>query len=562
MKTTPLLLTLLVLYSCSKGEYADTVYINAQFHSLDSTFSVHEAMAIKGEKILAMDSEEKIQEYINGSTKQIDLGGKYVFPGFIEGHGHFAKLGELLTEVNLFEAKTWEEVELMVNAKIDETDQLWIIGQGWHQEKWDSLPNVQVDGYPTSQSMDLFTIDRPVMLFHASGHALFANKAAMSAAGINSELPDPAGGRILRDEKGNPTGIFEERAMDLIKDEYKAWYQSLDGRQRQAIEWHQIEVATQECLSKGVTSFQDAGSKIHHVNLYKSLSLADSLDIRLWVMLREDAETTATHLTGLPYIDASNTYFTCRAIKSEIDGALGSYGAWLLRPYDDKAGFFGQNTTELSEVEALAKIALENNMQLCVHAIGDRGNQEILNMMDSLLGDQSKDKRWRIEHAQHLHPADIPRFAEIGIIASMQGIHCTSDAPFVEKRLGRERAQHGAYVWNSLLKSGAIVSNGTDAPIEDVDPLKNLFALVTRSRTDNGMVFFKEQAISRKQALHSMTTAAAYAGFEEDVKGSLEPKKFADFIVIDTDIMNCTDEEILKARILNTYVGGQLKYSL
>jgi hypothetical protein len=262
----------------------------------------------------------------------------------------------------------------------------------------------------------------------------------------------------------------------------------------------------------------------------------------------------------LPIINAGNHFFTCRAIKSEVDGALGSFGAWLLRPYSDKSDFHGQNTTPIENVEAIAKLATDNDLQLCVHAIGDRANQEVLNIFEKNLNGK-KDLRWRIEHAQHLDPADIPRFAKMGAIASMQGIHCTSDAPFVVKRLGEQRACNGAYAWRALLDAGAVVSNGTDAPVEDVSPLESFYATVTRKRFAVPKIeFFPEQKLTRAEAIHSYTLACAYAAFEEQDKGSLEVGKWADLVVLSKDLLNCSDEEILQTQVMMTVVGGKVKH--
>ncbi|MEM9931721.1 MAG: amidohydrolase family protein, partial [Bacteroidota bacterium] len=289
---------------------------------------------------------------------------------------------------------------------------------------------------------------------------------------------------------------------------------------------------------------------------------AGELDLRLWVMARRPYEELAANLDSrFPIIDAGNGFFSCRAIKSEVDGALGAFGAWLLAPYDDKPDFVGQNTTLLETVDSIAGLAREKGMQLCVHAIGDRANQEVLNLFEKHyeIGGPG-DYRWRIEHSQHLDVADIPRFGGLGVIASMQAIHCTSDAPFVVKRLGVERARTGAYPWRSLLDAGAVVTNGTDAPVEDVDPLESLYATVTRQRPDSGLEFFPEQAMTREEAIYSYTMANAYAGFEEDQKGSLSVGKVADLVMLDHDLSTCTTEEILETEVLMTMVGGVVKY--
>ncbi|MCB0685284.1 MAG: amidohydrolase, partial [Saprospiraceae bacterium] len=330
-------------------------------------------------------------------------------------------------------------------------------------------------------------------------------------------------------------------------------------------QWYEgIKLADQECLENGITSFQDAGSSFEWIDRYKKLAEQGELDVRLWVMIRQSADDMKDRLEGFPWIGLGDQMLTVRAIKSDVDGALGSFGAWLLAPYADKPDFVGQNTTQVSEVEAVADLAYQYGLQLCVHAIGDRANREVLNIYQKYYEKAvatQQDLRWRIEHAQHLAVEDIPRFAEMGVIAAMQGIHCTSDAPFVEKRLGYDRARQGAYAWRSLLDAGAVIANGTDAPVEDVNPIESFYASVTRKRIDNGFEFFPEQAMTRYEALRSYTIDAAYAGFEEDVKGSIEQGKLADFTILSQNLLQCSDEDVLKAKVLYTIVGGKIKYT-
>lgn len=287
------------------------------------------------------------------------------------------------------------------------------------------------------------------------------------------------------------------------------------------------------------------------------------LDVRLWVMARHRAEELKGKVGEYKKIGIGNNFYTCNAIKSEVDGALGAYGAWLLQPYTDKPGFSGQNTTPISEVKDIAELALEHDMQLCVHAIGDRANRIVVDIFEGMLDQvaDGKSRRWRVEHAQHIDPIDIPRFASNGIIASMQGIHCTSDAPFVVKRLGESRAKNGAYAWRSFLDKDVLVSNGTDAPVENVNPIPSFYASVTRKRIDTGMEFFPEQAMTRAEALYSYTLGNAYAAFEEDIKGSLEVGKVADIAIMSENLVDCSDDAILNTEVLYTIVNGVVKYS-
>ena len=494
-------------------------------------------------------------DQLTPATQRLDAEGAFLMPGFIEGHGHFSGLGSSLRNLNFLKSKSWEEIVAMVEARAEETPAgQWISGRGWHQEKWDKPHDHSVGGYPIHDELSRLTAEHPVILRHASGHALFANQKAMDVAGVTRETPDPPGGRVLRTLDGAPTGVFEERAMDLITDAYQDYLQTLDPVARKD-EWLAgIRAAEEECLRKGITTFQDAGTKYQEIEWYKELDAADSLRLNLWVMLRHRFNEMDGNMDGLPHY---GDRFTCAAIKSELDGALGSYGAWLLESYADNPGFTGQNTTTLATVDSIARLALANDMQLCVHAIGDKANRETLNLMATHL-EAGNDRRWRIEHAQHLHPDDIPRFAQLGVIAAMQGIHCTSDALFAENRLGEERAREGAYPWRSLLDAGAVIVNGTDAPVEDVDPLASFYASVTRARTDaSGVDFFPEQAMTREEALHSYTGAAAYGAFMEQERGRLVPGQWADFVLLSGNLLTLPETELTGVRVLETYVAGE-----
>ncbi len=551
-----------LLFSCSDSdlEKTDLVITNANIYTLNDEAPWANSLAISNGKISAIGDYEAIKKTISGDPKIIDAENNFVMPGFIEGHGHFAGMGEMLININLLQSRSWEEIVDQVAQKVEQSSPgEWIEGRGWHQEKWDSLSILNVDGYPLHHKLSKISPDNPVILYHASGHSLFANEKAMDVAKITKETEAPMGGAIIRDQDGDAIGVFEERAMNLIKRSHQKYEAEL-GKEALDKKWYLgIELAQKECLSKGITSFQDAGSKFDEVNKYSAMAEKKELDIRLWTMIRESADDMESKLAAIRQIGTGDNHFTCRAIKSELDGALGSFGAWLLAPYNDKKDFIGQNTTEISELENIAKLAKANDMQLCIHAIGDRGNRESLNVIEKYT-DRSKDHRWRIEHAQHLSTDDIPRFKELGVIASMQGIHCTSDAPFVEKRLGVKRAKEGAYAWRSLIDAGAIVTNGSDAPVEDVDPLASFYASVTRTRTDNGLVFFPEQRMSREEAIQSYTINNAFAAFEDELKGSLEIGKLADLVILSNDLVNCTDSEILETQVLITIVDGQIKY--
>jgi predicted amidohydrolase YtcJ len=468
-----------------------------------------------------------------------------------------------LINLNFLQSKTWDEIVQMVaeRAKTAKPGE-WIIGRGWHQEKWTTTPAQNVLGYPYHDELSKVAPNNPVLLSHASGHALFANAKAMDMAGVSAETPSPLGGEIVRDNSGKAIGVFEERAMKVIYKVYQEYLETLSPEEQKKQWLKGIELAQKECLAKGVTSFQDAGSKFNELDWYKELAEAGKLDLRLWAMIRHSSKDMEGKLQSFPWINLGKGYFSVNGIKTEVDGALGSFGAWLLKSYQDKPDFEGQNTTSIEEVKKIAQMAREHKLQLCIHAIGDRANRVCLDIIEGELKKNPAEKplRWRIEHAQHLDPDDIPRFKKLGVIAAMQAVHCTSDAPFVVKRLGEERARKGAYAWRSLLDAGAVVTNGTDAPVEDVDPLRSFYAAVTRRRADNGMIFFPEQKISRKEAIYSYTLANAYAAFEEQDKGSLSKGKLADLVVLSEDLRNCPDEAILGTKVLMTVVGGKVKY--
>lgn len=554
---------LALLQSCGPSETADLILINGNIYTVDPANPRVEAIAIQGDRILKTGSTIEIERLKSDKTQVIDLKGQFVMPGFIEGHGHFSGLGSSLINLNFLKSKSWNEIVQAVAEKAKSVKPgEWITGRGWHQEKWIEPLDQQEQGYPYHDLLSEVSPDHPVLLRHASGHSLFANKKAMELAGISAETPNPSGGRIVRNARGEAIGVFEERAMSLINGVYQEYLDGLSASEQKELWLKGIQLAEEECLKKGITSFQDAGSSFEEIGWYRDLAEKGDLDLRLWAMLRHSFADMKDKLNGFPMLDLGNHSFTCRAIKSEVDGALGAFGAWLLRPYADKPGFEGQNTTPVSEVQNIARLAMDHDMQLCVHAIGDRANRVTLNIYEEMFKANAgkTNLRWRIEHAQHLDTADIPRFKQLGVIASMQGIHCTSDAPFVVKRLGESRSRLGAYPWRSLLDAGVLVANGTDAPVEDVSPIESFYASVTRRRADSGLVFFPEQRMTREEAIYSYTMANAYAAFEEQLKGSLTAGKLADLVVLSNDLTRCADEDVLKTQVVMTMVGGKVKF--
>jgi predicted amidohydrolase YtcJ len=473
-------------------------------------------------------------------------------------------MGEAKMELDLTKAKNWDEIVAMVaEAAKKASPGEWITGGGWHQEKWDKTPQPNVDGLPYHVNLSRVSPDNPVLLTHASGHSCLANAKAMELAGVTKATPNPPGGEIIKDARGNPIGAFNEAAQGLIgralaSSQMKQTPTEIREHQRKA-----IDLAIRECLSKGITSFHDAGASFETIDMYKALAEEEKLGIRLNAMIGDEEGNDALKAKLAQYriIGAGQNHLTVRSIKRFMDGALGSHGAWLFEPYADLPTSTGLNTTPLEVMRETARLAIENGFQLCTHAIGDRGNRETLNIYEEAFVSQpeKKDPRWRIEHAQHLDPADIPRFGKLGVIASMQGIHCTSDGPWVIKRIGEKRAEEGAYVWRSLIQTGALICNGTDAPVEDVDPIPCFYALVTRKMKD-GKAFFPAQSMTREEALRSYTLNGAYAAFEEDILGSLTPGKLADIAVLSKDIMTVPEEEIQSAKVVYTIVGGKVLY--
>ena len=552
------------LCSCKKESiYADVIFINGNIYTVDSLKPSASVLAVSNHRIIGLGDNNIIDEFKNADTKIIDLENSFVMPGFIEGHGHFGGFGEGLQNLNFLHSKSWDDVIKLVEEKVKTAKPgEWIVGRGWHQEKWDEIPLNNVLGYPFHDELSAISPNNPVLLRHASGHAVFANERAMKEAGISKESPNPLGGEIVRDLDGEAIGVFEERAMNLVSGSYQDYLKSLDPERQKKIWFEGLELAQKECLKNGITSFQDAGTKFKELQWLREWAESGNMDIRLWAMIRESYDDMDGKLNGFPWLNLGDYHFTVRAIKSEVDGALGAFGAWLLKPYADKYGFSGQNTTPLEEVDKIANLAAKHQLQFCVHAIGDRANKEVLDIFEQKIIQMNgkESPRWRMEHAQHLDTLDIPRFKKWGIIASMQGIPCTSDAPFVVKRLGVERSRTGAYPWRSLIDNGALIANGTDVPVEEIDPIACFYASVTRKRADTGFEFFPEQRMTRKEAISSYTLWNAFAAFEENDKGSLSIGKLADMVVLSNNLLTCSDEDILNTKVLMTIVGGDIKY--
>ncbi|GIW52733.1 MAG: amidohydrolase [Gemmatimonadales bacterium] len=549
--------------ACERPEPADLVLRNGKIVTVDSQVPLAQAVAIKGYTIVAVGSNRQINRYIGPETEVIDLEGRLAVPGFIEGHGHFMSLGRAKMILDLSRAQSWEEiVEMVRQAAQRARPGEWILGRGWHQEKWTSVPTPNVDGVPLHHELSRASPNNPVSLSHASGHASFVNARAMQLAGITRSTRNPPGGEIVRDAQGNPTGLLRETAQRLVNRVIQQAEQTMSAEEREARNREMVRLAGQEALSKGVTSFHDAGSPFATIDFFKKLEEEGALPVRLYVMVRGESEQSLQeNLPKYRMVAEGNDFLTVRSIKQQIDGALGSHGAWLLEPYEDMPGSTGLVLEPVDQIERIARIAIRFGFQVNTHAIGDRANREVLDIYERVFKDhpEATDLRWRIEHAQHIHPDDVPRFARLGVIASMQGIHCTSDAPWVAKRLGEERARTESYLWRSLIDSGAIVTNGTDVPVEDINPIASFYASVTR-KTASGEQFYPEQRMTREEALRSYTINNAYAAFEEHLKGSITPGKLADIVVLSKDIMTIPEDEIPTAEVLYTIVGGEIRY--
>ncbi len=556
------LITSVAFNQPSTVEPATMVLRNGKIVTVDDKVPEAQAIAVRGDRIAAVGSNADIQRYIGPGTKVIDLAGQLAIPGLVESHGHFMGFGQSKMTLDLLDVKDWNEIVSMVAAAAKQAKPgEWIIGRGWHQEKWASVPQPNVEGFPFHDGLSKVSPNNPVMLTHASGHASFVNAAAMAAAALTGQTPDPAGGEILKDKTGRPIGLLRETASGIVGRALDAWRAKKTPEERLADAKRQIELAVQASLEKGVTSFHDAGANFATLDVYKQAAADGSLGVRLWVMVRDSNDNLRAKLAQYKAVGLNNHHLTIAAIKVTADGALGSRGALMLEPYTDSPSSTGLRTVPIESIADTAKIAIDNSVQLCVHAIGDRANREVLNVFERTFAQYPKEKdlRWRIEHAQHIDPADIPRFGKLGVIAAMQGIHATSDAPYVLARLGPARAQGGAYVWQKLMLSGAIVANGTDVPVERIDPMASFHATVTR-KTKDGSVFYGDQKMTREQALKSYTWNGAFAAKEESLKGSLAAGKLADITVLSKDIMTVAEDEIPSTTVVYTIVGGKVAY--
>ncbi|WP_026955321.1 amidohydrolase [Algoriphagus vanfongensis] len=553
-----------ILLSCSPqpDNPADTVYLNGTIYTVDDSNPKVEAIAVKDGLILALGNSSDMDQYIGQSTQVVDLLGMTMTPGLIESHAHLMGIGYNKLELDLMYVKTYDElVEKVAEAVAKAKPGDWITGRGWHQDKWIEKPEKLVNGFQTNDQLNEVSPDNPVYLSHASGHASFVNGKALELAGIanlKGERPvEIEGGEIIVDELGNPTGILSERASGLVS---RLIPNETPERAAEA-----LTLALQELAEKGITSFHDAGSGQDVIDLVDQFKKEGKLTSRMYIMLtgRQPELLEEWYKKG-PMIDEDHL-LTVRSIKLNCDGALGNRGAWLLEDYSDRPGHRGHETLPMSVVTEVSEKALPLGFQVCSHAIGDRANQEVLDRYEAAFAKnpEIKDHRFRIEHAQHIDLEDIPRFGEMGVIAAMQAIHLSSDRPWAIDRLGEQRIVDGAYVWQKLMQSGAVVTNGTDAPVEPVDPIPSFYASVTRKTLAGTPTegYEATQKMTREEALRSYTLDGAFAEFEEEFKGSLEVGKAADFTVFDKNIMEIPEEEILDTKVAMTVVGGKIVFS-
>jgi predicted amidohydrolase YtcJ len=543
---------------------ADLVLRGGKVATVDPALGNAEAIAVNGYQVTAVGSNDEISAYIGPETEVIELNGRFAMPGFIEGHGHYMGLGRAKQILDLRNVENWAEVVTMVAGAVDKAQPgEWIFGRGWHQDKWDSVPDDAVDGVPRNDTLNAVSPDNPVSLGHASGHAGYFNDAALAAAGIDDDTADPAGGTIVRTPDGRATGLMRETAQRLLSEAIGIYQGRLTPDEMEQIDRERVMLAADEALRHGVTSFQDAGTSFEGIDFFRKLEEEGNLPIRLYVMVRRESnELMDEALSQYKMLPEGNDFLTVRSIKRQIDGALGAHGAWLLEPYEDLSETSGLVLETVEDIERTAEIAVKHGFQVNTHAIGDRGVREVLDLYErawATMETDGKDLRWRIEHSQHIDPVDVPRFGGLGVIAAVQAIHGSSDGPWIPSRLGDERAKSTSQPWRDLFNTGAIVTNGTDVPVEPIDAISSYYASVSRMMV-NGEKFYPEHAMTREEALQTYTINNAIAAFEEDIKGSLTPGKYADITVLSQDLLTVEESLIPNTTVDFTIVGGEIKY--
>jgi len=528
---------------------ADLIVTNARIYTVDDTRPVVEAMAIRGGRVLFVGPARGAMALKGAATRVLDAGGRTVIPGITDAHAHLLGIGTALRTVDLTGTRSYDEVIARVAARARELPAgAWVVGRGWDQNDWGDTR------FPTHDALSKATPDHPVYLTRVDGHASLANARAMQAAGVTAATADPEGGRIERAEGGAPSGVFVDNAQGLVE---RAVPEASREETRAS-----VLAAVAEANRWGLTGLHDAGASRATIDVYEELAKAGRFDLRTYVMVSDDSAALTHYFARGPQSGLYDGRLWIRAVKLYSDGALGSRGAALLEPYSDTPQNTGLLVSAPEHIRAVAERGLAAGFQVNTHAIGDRGNRVVLDAYERALAARpTADPRFRIEHAQILAPDDVPRFAQLGVIPSMQASHQTSDMYWAGTRLGSTRLL-GAYAWRSLLNSGVVVPNGSDAPVEQVNPLISFHAAVARQDARDWPAggWYPEQRMTREEALKSMTIWPAYAAFQEDVLGSLTPGKYADFVVLDQDIMRVPAELILKTGVVATYLGGKAVY--
>ncbi|TAH38263.1 MAG: amidohydrolase [Planctomycetota bacterium] len=537
-------LLLLLQAPSAAGGPADLVLRNGMVHTMEAAQPRAQALAVRGGRIVFVGSSAEAAALVGEKTEIVDLRGRPLCPGFTDAHGHLGGLAAALRNVDLVGTRSYAEVIERVRARAAATPKgQWILGRGWDQNDW------EVKKFPVHAELSAAVPDHPALLTRIDGHALLANARAMQAAGITRATVDPEGGRILRDGAGEPTGVFVDAAESLIA---RVVPEADAAALRES-----VRAAVALLHERGITGLHDAGVSAATLDLYAAMARAGELELREYVLLADDPRTLEAWFRRGPAQDLTGDgRIRVRAIKAYADGALGSRGAALLADYADDPGNRGLAQTSVEDLEGLAERALRGGFQLCTHAIGDAGNRMVLDAYAQALRTVPvADHRFRIEHAQVLAPEDIPRFAQLGVLPSMQAQHAVSDGPWAEARLGPERVQ-GAYAWRALLDRGVIIPGGSDFPVEAVDPIAAFAAAVTR----NG--WHTEQCMTREEALASLTIWPAYAAFQEDELGSIRVGKRADFVVLSEDLLNVPETRLGAVRVELTVFDGRVVHRL
>jgi predicted amidohydrolase YtcJ len=529
----------------------DLILHNARIYTVDAHNTVAEAVAIAGDRIVSVGSDGDVVALRGASTRVIDLRGATVVPGFHDAHAHVVGVGAWLQDVDLRGTRSYEDVVGRVRRRLATARPgEWVVGRGWDQNDW-----AEKD-WPTHALLTAASPDNPVYLTRVDGHAGLANRKAMDAANLTRSTPDPAGGRIIRSTNGEPTGVLIDAAESLVTSR-------IPPVAREQLE-DQIQLADQELRRLGVTTVHDAGADGDTVDAYKRLIDAGKIKTRLYVMLGGSLSELTPFFDRGPVTDFANHRMAVRAIKVYADGALGSRGAALLEPYLDEPGTTGLLTTPPEEVYAQTLAAAKAGFQTGIHAIGDRANRQVMDVFERVLREVpgARGLRMRIEHAQILDATEIPRFARLGVIASMQPTHATSDMPWAAARVGNARIEEGAYVWRKLLDAGAVIASGSDFPVEDANPMLGFYAAITRQDAAGNPRggWMPRERMTREEALASFTRQAAFASHAETLTGSIESGKLADLLVLSRDIMRVTPREILPTTVRQTIVAGEIVY--